>query len=273
MGRERGPGADPAVVAFFANLRAAFIAAGPPTYPRLVAIMGELQAEDSNRRALGKSALQSMMTGKNLTLPRWEVLSAVIRALRAAATQTELDPDDVGTLAHWKQQLAAAGNDPAPEPRPEPSALEFDEQHLFEPRSAPQEPPLQEPPREVRFHGPGRWLPSAALEGELTDLTVLAQNEEDPDHAEAAYTLAILALCEEDREQGKRWLTIAALAQHQQARVLITSRAMKEDARTAAFTLASRYTHEGATHLARRFYQAARPEGSRNTGPHDGNVR
>ncbi|WP_344450053.1 hypothetical protein [Actinocorallia aurantiaca] len=224
-----------------------------------MAIMRELQAEDSNRRALGKSALQSMMTGKNLTLPRWEVLSAVIRALRAAAAQTELDPDDVGTLAHWKQQLAAAGNDPAPEP----SALEFDEQHLFEPPPAPPEPP----PREVRFHGQGRWLPLTALEGELTDLTVLAQNEEDPDHAEAAYALAVLALCEEDQEQGKRWLTIAALAQHQQARVLITSRAMKEDARTAAFALASRYMHGGATHLARRFYQAARLEGSRKHWP------
>ena len=256
MGRERRP-VHPAITAFFANLQTAFIAAGPPTYPRLVEIMLELQAKDPKRRALGKSALQSLLSGQNATLPLWEVLSAIIRALHAAAEETGLDPGAVGNLTHWNQQLAAARTPTGPASalrnmdEPDPGLLlTTDLDDLLK--------------TDAFTTGIASTFASAAdrsqqgRQDELQDLMILAQDEDDPDHAEAAYALAVLAICEGGHRDGKRWLAVAALAQHQPARALIISRSAAVDARAAALDLAMRYDRQGAAYLAQQFYRAAR---------------
>ncbi|GAA3220402.1 hypothetical protein [Actinocorallia longicatena] len=249
-GQDRGTGPSSAVVAaFWDDMRMAFEAAGPPTYPRLVRIMKE-QAARNGGRTLGKSALQSMMTGKNIGLPCWEVLSAVISALHVAAAETRLDPADVGGIPDWHARLLDAKNGSA-----EPV-------HGDSPASSGEAaPPLSlvgkvHPVDVVLRHQPEDGGPEN--EDVLYELTMAAHDEDHPDHGQAAFGLAVLAMCRGGAAEGEHWLKVSALAGCEPARALICARDRHADAVAAARKISDTHMTEGRIELALVFLKATR---------------
>ncbi|MDN3354133.1 FxSxx-COOH system tetratricopeptide repeat protein [Actinomadura sp. DC4] len=76
--------------------------AGMPSYSTL---------ERLSDRRLSRSTMSDILTGKRVRLPEWRFVVAFVAACRAAAVESELDPDGLGAPAAWKRRWddAASG--------------------------------------------------------------------------------------------------------------------------------------------------------------------
>lgn len=96
------PAGDEAATRFVTDLVRLRRDAGMPSYSTL---------ERLGERQLSRSTMSDILTRKRVRLPDWRFVVAFVTACRAAAADSALNPDDLGTPAAWKRRWdeAAAG--------------------------------------------------------------------------------------------------------------------------------------------------------------------
>ncbi|PZG39650.1 hypothetical protein C1I98_23435, partial [Spongiactinospora gelatinilytica] len=72
---------------------------GAPSYKYLQALSERSELPGS--RPLIKSTTQEILSGKRVRLPDWQWVSAFVRACHAAAAESGLPTDGLGTVQEW----------------------------------------------------------------------------------------------------------------------------------------------------------------------------
>lgn len=75
--------------------------AGKPSYSRL---------ELLSRHELKRATMSDVLNGIRVNLPDWRFVSAFVAACRAAAEESGLEPNDLGTIADWKRHWDGASS-------------------------------------------------------------------------------------------------------------------------------------------------------------------
>src|SRR5689334_2900847 len=89
------PAGDEAARRFVADLVRLRQDAGMPSYSTL---------ERLSERRLSRSTMSDILTGKRIRIPEWRFVAVFVAACRAAAQESALNPDDLGTPAAWKRR-------------------------------------------------------------------------------------------------------------------------------------------------------------------------
>lgn len=89
------PTGDEAARRFVSDLVRLRQDAGMPSYSTL---------ERVSDRRLSRSTMSDILTGKRVRLPEWRFVAVFVAACRAAAQESSLNPDDLGTPAAWKRR-------------------------------------------------------------------------------------------------------------------------------------------------------------------------
>ena len=116
---------------FVDELRRAWTAAGPPSYQEFEKLSQRVKALGEDQIWLTRSTTQDILAGRRRQLPKWRWVARFITVLRVAAKEGGVNPEDIGTLAEWKQKHeiasaavvashrlapAAGGREPMPGP-------------------------------------------------------------------------------------------------------------------------------------------------------------
>ena len=100
MEREQtGPGQDEIARRFTQDLGRLYQMAGRPSYSTL---------ERLSNHQLKRATMSDVLNGKRVKLPDWRFLSAFVVACHKAAERSELDAQELGTVADWKSHWDAA---------------------------------------------------------------------------------------------------------------------------------------------------------------------
>jgi hypothetical protein len=100
-------GPDKATVGegFARDLRELRQRAGQPSYSTL-----ERLSKRVGKYELKRATVSDVLNAHRVNLPEWAFVAAFVEACRAAAVESKLDPQDLGTLADWKQHWDGASN-------------------------------------------------------------------------------------------------------------------------------------------------------------------
>jgi tetratricopeptide (TPR) repeat protein len=93
------PSGEEAAPGFVADLVRLRQDAGMPSYSTL---------ERLSDHRLSRSTMSDVLTGKRVRLPEWRFVAVFVTACRAAAEESGLDPEPLGTPADWKRRWDSA---------------------------------------------------------------------------------------------------------------------------------------------------------------------
>ncbi|TDD71463.1 DUF5753 domain-containing protein [Actinomadura rubrisoli] len=100
------------VDAFSRHLDAAYHRAGIRSYSELAKrserITAEAGAETGRVTHVSRSAAYTILRGKRERLPSWDQVAQLVRTFHAEASDRNIDPAVVGTMAEWKARYEAA---------------------------------------------------------------------------------------------------------------------------------------------------------------------
>lgn len=99
---------EAALSAFIAALKQARYAAGMPSYKNLQRLSEQAlrhrRPDGAELLPLTKSTAHSMLSGRVVRPPRWQVVLTFVTVLHEAARKAGIDPARIGTVDEWKQR-------------------------------------------------------------------------------------------------------------------------------------------------------------------------
>jgi hypothetical protein len=238
---------------FVEQLNELYQRAGPPKLSRLRQLSEQVVVRQgvTGLRVLAESTTSDILSGKRSRFPDWPWIASFVTACWMAATETAIDPGQLGSVEEWRIRYRKA-------------------------RTAAGEPVTGEAAAGVRTgtsanapaegatsSAPARTSPTAEATPAMRLLTNykrtggrLLRHAEAGD-AEAAFRLAVLLLCRDRPLEATEWLRRAGRAGHEDALELLHHPRQQAVAAQHAYRIAHDYEAAGNLPAALAFLEQA----------------
>jgi hypothetical protein len=228
---------------FVAQLNELYQRAGPPKLSRLRQLSEQVVVNQgvTGLRVLAESTTSDILSGKRTRFPEWPWVASFVTACWMAATETAIDPGQLGSVEEWRIRFRKARSAAG-----EPVTGEA----LAAPVAAP-EPPAPARTRPAEVTPAMRLLTTYKRTGER-----LLRKAETGD-AEAAFRLAVLLLCGDRPLEATEWLRRASRAGHKDALDLLHHPRQQVAAARHAYRIAHDYEAAGNLPAALAFLEHA----------------
>ncbi|HEX6470640.1 MAG TPA: hypothetical protein VF069_16190 [Streptosporangiaceae bacterium] len=236
---------------FVAQLNELYQRAGPPKLSRLRQLSEQVVVNQgvTGLRVLAESTTSDILSGKRSRFPEWPWVASFVTACWMAATETAIDPGQLGSVEEWRVRFrkarSAAGEPVTGDALAAPMAA---------PPAAPaagSEPSVPARTRPAEITPAMRLLTTYKRTGER-----LLRQAETGD-AEAAFRLAVLLLCGDRPLDATEWLRRASRAGHKDALELLHHPRQQVAAARHAYRIARDYEAAGNLPAALAFLEHA----------------
>jgi hypothetical protein len=241
--------------AFLAQLKMLHDQAGSPTMSELQKLSGGGGDNGRQHRLLARSTTHDILTGRRKKVPSWPWVASFVTACHAAAEQTGLPTENMGTLTDWLarwcaaragQSAAALGGEPLEEPTPPappaPTPLADDEPA----------PPVEDP-RQPDEHAQHLL--------KVYGRTGVRLMRDRPFDIGVGVSLAVTALLRGHAHEGDQRLMEAAQAGHGDALELLSHPRRHQMAADYAYRCGRSHQHADRVEVAMFFYRLAADRG------------
>ncbi|WP_328709466.1 hypothetical protein [Microbispora hainanensis] len=249
--------------AFLAQLNTLHEQAGSPTMSELEKLSGGTGNNGHQPRLLTRSTTHDILRGKRKKVPSWPWVASFVTACHAAAEQTGLPTETMGTLTDWHARWRAArGDQPA-------VALdsEASEEPLAEPSRDPM-PPVPSSPTPAPDDDPllpaedaGQPDEHAQRMLQVYGRTGVRLMKDCPFDVKVGVSLAVIALLRGHAHEGVQRLREAAQAGHRDALELLSHPRRQQMAADYAYRCGLGYQRADRTEVAMFFYRMAADPG------------
>jgi hypothetical protein len=225
---------------FIEQLNELYQRAGPPKLSRLRQLSEQVVVRQgvTGLRVLAESTTSDILSGKRTRFPDWPWVASFVTACWMAATETAIDPGQLGSVEEWRIRFRKA-------------------------RSAAGEPVTSEAP----IASAETPVPAKTPQAELTPAMRLLTNYKrtggrllrhaEAGDAEAAFRLAVLLLCGDRPLEATEWLRRASRAGHAEALELLHHPRQQAVAARHAYRIGRDYEAAGNLPAALAFLEQA----------------
>jgi hypothetical protein len=247
-----------ALQSFIAQLNELHQRAGPPKLSRLRQLSEQVVVRQgvTGLRVLAESTTSDILSGKRSRFPDWPWVASFVTACWMAATETAIDPGQLGSVEEWRiryrKARGGAGEPVTGDPPAAPEAT---------PAAAPEAAASTEEPAAAATSG------SVAARADLTPAMRLLTNyrrtggrllrHAEAGDAEAAFRLAVLLLCGDRPLEATEWLRRASRAGHAEALELLHHPRQQAVAGRHAYRIGRDYESAGNLPAALAFLEQA----------------
>jgi hypothetical protein len=248
---------------FIEQLNELYQRAGPPKLSRLRQLSEQVVVGQgvTGLRVLAESTTSDILSGKRRRFPEWPWVASFVTACWMAATETAIDPGQLGSVEEWRVRFRKARADAERQADRQFGGPDAPDALLTEPApsdaAAAGTPPGEEPaPQETR--------PPAALTPALRRFLTtygrtggrLLRHAEAGD-AESAFRLAVLLLCDDRPLEAAEWLRRANRAGHEDALELLHHPEQRTAAARHAYRIGCDHEMTGNLPAALVFFEQA----------------
>lgn len=241
----RDAGGAAALRDFVAQLNELYQRAGPPKLSRLRQLSEQVVVRQgvTGLRVLAESTTSDILSGKRTRFPDWPWVASFVTACWMAATETAIDPGQLGSVEEWRiryRKARSAAGDPVTGDATAPAG----------------EPALVAPVGTGAAAPDGLTPAMRLLTGYKRTSERLLRAAEAGD-AEAAFRLAVLLLCGDRPLEATEWLRRAARAGHAEAAELLHHPRQRAVATRHAYRIGRDYETAGNLPAALAFLEQA----------------